>query len=237
MADALRSEQLQEGMRGGHLLTVRVSQRLGARTGTALGNRGFTPNALSVGNLVVGASTAAVALALLQWNHVAAAAVAFVGWQLAYVLDCADGQLARATGQGSPQGVVVDLLADYGTQAAVAVAVVGAAAPSIPDGTAGVLVTAVLVAGMLVNVYVSAMYTGLPNKPEDLKASSSLPVAVAKTIVRDYPAQLAVLSVAMALGGLASLVVVIGYSAINLLFVVARIASLSAERRREVAGR
>lgn len=39
--------------------------------------------------------------------------VACVCWQLAYVLDCADGQVARATGKKSDFGARLDVLVDY----------------------------------------------------------------------------------------------------------------------------
>src|SRR5690606_10341450 len=48
--------------------------------------------------------------------------VALVGWQVAYALDCADGQLARVTGRGSPAGARVDVLCDVAAQIALVTA-------------------------------------------------------------------------------------------------------------------
>jgi phosphatidylglycerophosphate synthase len=45
--------------------------------------------------------------------------IAFIGWQLAYVLDCADGQVARATGKKSEYGARVDILVDFSVHSSI----------------------------------------------------------------------------------------------------------------------
>src|SRR5690606_10281891 len=60
---------------------------------------------------------------------------ALVLWKVAYMLDCADGQLARVTKTGSDAGARVDILCDVAIQASVVsvvVAVTDAYAPEIP---------------------------------------------------------------------------------------------------------
>ncbi len=64
----------------------------------------------------------------------AAGWLALIFWPLAYVFDCADGQLARATGKQGEFGARVDVLADYAAQVMVVVAVtaVGSASATLP---------------------------------------------------------------------------------------------------------
>jgi phosphatidylglycerophosphate synthase len=50
--------------------------------------------------------------------------LALVGWQLAYVLDCADGQVARATGKCSDSGARLDLLVDFTRESSIICALV-----------------------------------------------------------------------------------------------------------------
>ena len=64
--------------------------------------------------------------------------LALVGWQLAYALDCADGQLARVTGQTSPAGARVDVLCDVAAQIALVTALAATASRPGPQ-TPGVV--------------------------------------------------------------------------------------------------
>ena len=90
---------------------------------------GCAPTALTIVNLVLGlaASVAVVALAPTGSPPARVPAwvvglVALVGWQVAYALDCADGQLARVTGQASAAGARVDVLCDVAAQIALVAA-------------------------------------------------------------------------------------------------------------------
>src|SRR5260370_34688987 len=87
--------------RGGGLYSERVSQRAGAYLALADYRLRWSPSAVTVAALVIGVG-ASVALLVLAPRTTAGAAPAVVvgvavglGWQLAYALDCADGQLAR----------------------------------------------------------------------------------------------------------------------------------------------
>jgi phosphatidylglycerophosphate synthase len=51
------------------------------------------------------------------------AALAWALWQLGYALDCADGQLARVTGQTSAAGARLDVFCDIAGQAVLAIVV------------------------------------------------------------------------------------------------------------------
>jgi phosphatidylglycerophosphate synthase len=49
--------------------------------------------------------------------------VGVILWQVAYVFDCADGQVARATGKATPSGARLDVLVDVAVQSAMIAAV------------------------------------------------------------------------------------------------------------------
>lgn len=69
----------------------------------------ITPNQVSfLGALVF----LGVMACLAFWHHPWSMVVAAVILQLSYILDCADGQLARLTGQTSPVGAYLDFLID-----------------------------------------------------------------------------------------------------------------------------
>lgn len=96
---------------GGHLLTRHLSQRIGAVCAWAAGRLGLTPSQvtlLGTATFLAGASLFAVGAADL--GTAGACAVLF---QLGYGLDCADGQLARATGRTSAFGAWLDVACDH----------------------------------------------------------------------------------------------------------------------------
>src|SRR4051794_13398065 len=104
--------------RGGGLFSEAVSQRLGARLALAAYRRRLAPTVLTAANLglscLVSAAVVAGAQPVVQHRVPAwlVGLLALAGWQVAYALDCADGQLARVTGQSSPAGARVDVLCD-----------------------------------------------------------------------------------------------------------------------------
>ena len=92
---------------------------------TVLARRGVSPNAVSLAGLALGAGAA---VAYLDYQAPAMVALGFalmVGW---HVMDGADGQLARLTGQTSEVGRVLDGVADHGTFVLVYLALAVAAA-------------------------------------------------------------------------------------------------------------
>ena len=82
--------------------TLRVNQFLASHLAAVAGRSGVSPNMLSLTNAVVGLSTSAVVIAVYPTSRIVAAAAALLGWQLAYTLDCADGQLARSKTRQAP---------------------------------------------------------------------------------------------------------------------------------------
>ena len=75
--------------------------------------------------------TPSVVAGELPWWPVAIGAA--LAWELAYSLDCSDGQLARATGTGSAAGARVDILCDIVSQSSFVAAVSAVALAYSPD--------------------------------------------------------------------------------------------------------
>jgi phosphatidylglycerophosphate synthase len=113
--------QLQGAVKGGDFLTLWVDQRAGSALAWVAARLGLTPDLVSVLGGVAAVITAAAAIAVD--GGVVAAVIALLGFHLAYALDCADGQLARATGRTSPRGAVIDLVFDYVSHVCVGVTV------------------------------------------------------------------------------------------------------------------
>jgi phosphatidylglycerophosphate synthase len=109
--------------------------------------------------------------------------LALVGWQLAYALDCADGQLARVTGQTSPAGARVDVLCDVAAQIALVAALAATAEAHVTDTPAWLL--AAFAGTWMVNLVTSVMQSG--PQASSMVTSRSLPVRVVK-LIRDYGA-------------------------------------------------
>lgn len=87
-----------------------IAYPIGARIAYFLFKLGFTPNAVSIFGLLL--SFATVAAVYCITNPIIAGLVLFVGLELSYIIDCSDGVLARATGQTSPFGALLDKLCD-----------------------------------------------------------------------------------------------------------------------------
>jgi phosphatidylglycerophosphate synthase len=175
--------------RGGGLFSEAVSQRIGAHIAVFAHKRGLAPTVLTVANLGLGClvSFAVVAAAgpvadgeVWAWPI---GLLALVGWQLAYALDCADGQLARATGQSSPAGARVDVLCDVASQIALVAALAATAEAQVPE-TPGWLLAA-FAGTWMVNLVTSVMQAG--PSAASMVTSTSTPVRVVK-LVRDYGA-------------------------------------------------
>lgn len=96
---------------GGHLVTRHLSQRIGAICAWAAARLGLTPSQvtlLGTATFLGGASLFALGPKDLP-SALACAAL----FQLGYGLDCADGQLARATGRSSAFGAWLDVACDH----------------------------------------------------------------------------------------------------------------------------
>jgi phosphatidylglycerophosphate synthase len=175
--------------RGGGLFSEAVSQRLGARIAVFAEKHRLAPTVLTVANLGLGClvSFAVIAAAgpvaegrVWAWPI---GLLALVGWQIAYALDCADGQLARVTGQTSPAGARIDVLCDVAAQIALVSALAAFAEAQVPETPAWLL--AAFAGTWMVNLVTSVMQSG--PQAASMVTSTSLPVRVVK-LVRDYGA-------------------------------------------------
>ncbi len=175
--------------RGGGLFSEAVSQRLGARISVFAERHRLAPTVLTVANLGLGClvSFAVIAAAgpvaegrVWAWPI---GLLALIGWQIAYALDCADGQLARVTGQTSPAGARIDVLCDVAAQIALVSALAATAEAQVPETPAWLL--AAFAGTWMVNLVTSVMQSG--PQAASMVTSTSLPVRVVK-LVRDYGA-------------------------------------------------
>ncbi len=145
--------------------------------------------------------------------------VALVGWQIAYALDCADGQLARVTGQGSAAGARVDVLCDVAAQIALVAALSATAVAQRPSTP--VWLVAVFAGTWMVNLVTSVMQAG-PNAAS-MVTSTSLPVRVVK-LVRDYGAVIFVAGLVLMFAPALAFWVVVAFTIVNGGFLLASIA-------------
>ncbi|MGN9916571.1 CDP-alcohol phosphatidyltransferase family protein [Micromonospora palomenae] len=211
--------------RGGGLFSESLSQWLGAVFALVAQRLGLRPTALTIANLVLGLATSVAVVALA--DPVAAGdvpawvvgLVALVGWQVAYSLDCADGQLARVTGQGSAAGARVDVLCDVAAQIALVAALAATAVAQRPETPTWLV--AVFAGTWMVNLVTSVMQAG-PNAAS-MVTSTSLPVRLMK-LVRDYGAVIFVAALVLMLAPALTYWVIIAFTIVNGGFLLASIA-------------
>ncbi|HWS34123.1 MAG TPA: CDP-alcohol phosphatidyltransferase family protein [Actinoplanes sp.] len=175
--------------RGGGLFSEAISQRLGSRISVFAHKHHLTPTVLTVFNLGLGVLTSFIVIAAATpvadgriWAPLIGL-IALIGWQAAYAFDCADGQLARVTGQSSPAGGRLDVLCDVAVQASLVSALAATAQAQEPATPAWLL--AAFAATWMVNLVTSVMQSGA--QASSMVTSTSLPVRVVK-LVRDYGA-------------------------------------------------
>ena len=180
--------------RGGGLFSEAISQRIGARIAVFAHRHGLAPSVLTAFNLGLGCLVSFVVIATAgtvaedegwawQWG---VGLLALAGWQLAYAFDCADGQLARVTGQASAAGARLDVLCDVAVQIGLVSALAAAAMAQVPETPAWLL--AAFAGTWMVNLVTSVMQSG--DKASSMVTSRSLPVRLIK-LVRDYGALIA----------------------------------------------
>jgi phosphatidylglycerophosphate synthase len=211
--------------KGGGLFSEATGQWLGAALATAGARLGLAPTLLTLFNLAIALATAVTVVLLAE--PVAAGSVpawpvglvALVGWQLAYAFDCADGQLARVTGQTSPAGARTDILCDVAAQIALVTALATVAVAQRPGTPAW------LVAGFagtwMVNLVTSALQSG--PTAASMVPSRSLPVRVAK-LVRDPGAVFFLAGLVLLLAPAGMVWFVAGFTILNGGFLLASIA-------------
>ena len=211
--------------RGGGLFSEAVSQRLGARISVFANRHKLAPTVLTVANLGLGClvSFAVIAAAepvadgrMWAWPI---GLLALLGWQIAYGLDCADGQLARVTGQTSPAGARIDVLCDVAAQIALVAALAATAEAQVPETPAWLL--AAFAGTWMVNLVTSVLQSG--PQAASMVTSTSLPVRVVK-LVRDYGAVILVAGLVLALAPQWTIWLVGMFTLVNAAFLAASIA-------------
>lgn len=210
--------------RGGGLFSELISQWLGAAMAVGAHRLGLRPTALTIANLVLGLATSVTVVALagpVGAGNVPAWTVglaALVGWQVAYALDCADGQLARVTGQRSAAGARVDVLCDVAAQIALVAALAATAVAQRP--ATPVWLVAVFAGTWMINLVTSVMQAG-PNAASML-TSTSLPVRLVK-LTRDYGAVIFLAGLVLAFAPALTVWVIVAFTVVNGGFLLASI--------------
>jgi len=104
----------------GPLVTRVASQRAGAVCAWAAQQAGASPSHVTLASASVFLVAAVLFVALPE--GIAAALACVLLFELGYALDCADGQLARATQRVSAAGATLDIRCDYVRNLALAIA-------------------------------------------------------------------------------------------------------------------
>lgn len=115
ITDAYRAARSHRGTTAGFLFSKHVNDRLGSSLAAFAIRLGIHPSVVTLISLVVavGSSILIIAEADQARRWWLPGLVACVCWQIAYILDCADGQVARATGKKSDFGARLDALVDF----------------------------------------------------------------------------------------------------------------------------
>lgn len=224
-------------LRSGGLFTIKVNQRIAAVFAAAAYRMGWHPTIVTMVGFVLSLLGSALVIAtapLLPDGSIALRIAvglgAFIAWQAAYSLDCADGQLARVTDTTSPEGAKIDILCDIFTQVFFVAAVASVAIAFHPglDPVFGVGFGAVWMT--------SATIAVLDKGGDDVSliSSASLPVLLAKAI-RDYGTVITAVTLILAVWPSWMLYFVLFFAALNslyLLVLIARTASRSIKSAR-----
>lgn len=211
--------------KGGGLFTEATGQWVGAAIAGAAYRLGLPPTVLTLVNFVIGVGTSVTVVLLagpVAEGRVAAWPVgllALLGWQLAYCFDCADGQLARATGQTSPAGARVDILCDVAIQSALLAALATTAVAQRPETPTWLV--ALFAASWMTNLVTSALQSG-PAAASMVPSRSPL-VRVAK-LIRDPGAVFLVAGAILLLSPASTVWFVVAFTVVNGGFLLASIA-------------
>lgn len=194
----------------------------------------LAPTHLTLISLVMGIAASAIVIGYAipaaehGWTWWPVAIGVTLMWQVAYMLDCADGQLARATKTGSASGARVDILSDVAVQAsfvAAVVAVVHAYWPGTP-----VWVSATFAALWMVNLVTSVLASG--DSHDSLISNESLPIRLAK-LIRDYSFIIVLVGLALAVWPESMVGIMLFFAAVNGLFLLVSIVVAARKALRE----
>ena len=180
--------------RGGYWWTMRVNQTMGAVLAQAAIRFDLRPVHLSLMNVALGVATSAWVL-LLRSRPVIAALIAVIGWSIAYSLDCADGQLARATQMSTAGGAILDLLGDYLVQITVIFSMLQVSTSGM-DPTWVTAFAVFVTGGWLISPY----YSGILGAGELPSAGKMRSLRGIVRQLRDYGVHVTVLPVAAIFG-------------------------------------
>jgi phosphatidylglycerophosphate synthase len=224
--DSYRAARAERG--GGGLFTELVSDRLGSFVAAVAIRKDIHPTTLTLAGLALAlTASAAVATrsseahAMWPWGF-----AAFAGWQLAYVLDCADGQVARATGKQSEFGARIDILVDFSVQSSIVSTFVSIIArwSGLPP-----VVLAIFATMWFVNIVIFLLGKADGNVGHSFSVKKTGVVGIVK-LVRDYGFVLLVLSGWLVIAPHSLVIPVAAVTFINACFLLATImreASLS----------
>lgn len=187
----------------GQLLTDAIGTP-GGRLVTSLVSRWprVHPTHLTLVGLAVGLCSAVALGSAFSSGSVVVQVLAVVGWQVAYIFDCADGQLARLTHRSSPAGGELDVFVDVAVQASMLAAT---AMVAIDHGDAAPLLVGLFVASWgvsMVATLLGKLRLGTWTS-ESLRPSS--PAVWASRQLRDYALAVLVVSLAAAFSPRAAL--------------------------------
>lgn len=206
---------------GGFAFTALVDDRVATAVAAWAMGRGIHPSLLTLGNAALGiGGSVAVFVAAGDGPFSAVVLAGVVLWQTAYVLDCADGQLARAAGRTSAAGARLDATADLTVQASVLVAV-SEVVLRWSHPPAALLVAFAGTWSVNLFTFVLAKLTGYEGT--SLIRSTSLPATIAK-LTRDYGAQIALIGVWVLCAPRTVVVPVVGLTAVNSCLLLAYLA-------------
>lgn len=174
--------------RGGALFfTRRVNRPAGSLVAALLFPTQVTPNIVSVVgfglHIVAAALVVTAAGPLSVWLQLGV----IVLWQVAFSLDCADGQLARARGAATPFGAWLDIFLDvvthvlvYGALVLQCVRILGL------DGSVATLVTSAVMGGHLIQLFTSWGHGPLGSEPAMPDPPTWLRLAMVARQLLDY---------------------------------------------------
>jgi len=203
---------------GGFLYTEMVSDRLGTAV-AAVGMRlGVHPTYLTLVNLILGIGGSVAVIAGRSADRVTPlVAAGAVLWQVAYIFDCADGQLARATGKTSIYGGSVDVFADVAVQISVVAAV---SSIILSRHEAPALLLVIFASAWYLNFVTFLLAKGQDQASHSLATRRSALVSVAK-LLRDYGFVILLLGAWLLASPSTLLVPVMAVTAMNLLLLAA----------------
>lgn len=189
------SNELWVANRAGGLMSYVLSTRLGAIVAVPMVHRRVRPSWITLMSLACGLVASVVTWFLVTRHHPGIAGiVAVVGWQAAYVFDCTDGMVARATDTTSAHGARLDVLTDFAVQAGL-VAVV---ATAIDGATlAPTWVQAVFAITWTINLFLGVLSKVEGKEGHSLLSQERSLVNEAARLLRDYPFQALALAVTL----------------------------------------